>query len=601
MLRKAAIGEGKDWDKLIPYLLFAYREIRQSSTGFSPFELLYGRAVKGPLDILRETWEAGKRSTESVISHVLTMRNKLEKMAEVMKEHLEAAQTQQKHWYDLKACEREFNPEEQVLVLLPTSSNKLLAQWQGPYRVVKRLGKVNYVVDMHDRKKRKRVFHVNMLRKWYSPVSTSLLAEEVADPGSEEEDAVWNSGDPKDKPSFGEQLSLERQAELMNLIGRYRDVFSIKPGKTNLTEHRIITRDAFPVRLQPYRLPYAYREMVQEEIEQVLDHGIIEPSVSEWSAPMVIVKKKDGSIRLCVDYRQLNAVSEGDAYPMPRIDDLIDRLGKANYISTLDLTRGYWQVPVAKESQPKTAFATPFGFYQFTVMPFGLQGAPATFQRLMDSVLQGLENFSSAYLDDLIIFSESWEKHLEHISSILERLKSAGLTVKPKKCHFGASHCLYLGHIVGGGTVRPEKSKIEVVANLETLKTRNQVRMFLGLTGYYRRFIPNYSSVAAPHTDLTRKSAPAQVKWNSSCEHAFQKLKELLCSSPVLCNPDFSKPFYLQSDASYRGMGAVLSQCDENGHDHPVAYFSRKFLPREERYSTVEKECLAIKLAVQAF
>ena len=233
-------------------------------------------------------------------------------------------------------------------------------------------------------------------------------------------------------------------------------------------------------------------------------------------------------------------------------------------------------------------------------MPFGLQGAPATFQRLMDRVVHGLD-LTAAYLDDLIVFSETWEEHMAHLRVVLQRLREAGLTAKPRKCHFGANHCVYLGHVVGGGTVRPEHRKMEAVESFPTSQTKKQVRVFLGLAGYYRRFIPNYASMAAPLTDLTRKSLPTKIQWNDECEQAFQQLKKQLCSAPVLHSPDFDKPFLLQTDASDRGVGAILSQEDADGNDHPVAYFSRKFLPREQRYSTVEKECLAIKLGFQAF
>ena len=313
----------------------------------------------------------------------------------------------------------------------------------------------------------------------------------------------------------------------------------------------------------------------------MLENGIIEPSCSEWSSPIVLVKKKDGSLRLCVDYRKLNQVSQMDAYPMPRVDELIDHVGRAKFILTLDLTRGYWQVPVATDDRPKTAFTTPFGLFQFNVMPFGLQGAPATFQRLMDQVIRGLGEFLAAYLDDLIVFSETWTEHLQHIRAILQRLREAGLTAKAKKCKFGTDHCVHLGHIVGGGTVYPESAKLQAVRDFPTPQTKKQVRVFLGLTGYYRRFIPDYASTAAPLTDLTRKSAPVRVVWSPNCDHAFQQLKDSLCTAPILRSPDFTRPFVLQTDASDRGVGAVLSQLDDEGQEHPVAYFSKKLLPRE--------------------
>ena len=286
---------------------------------------------------------------------------------------------------------------------------------------------------------------------------------------------------------------------------------------------------------------------------------------------------------------------------MPRVDELIDRLGTAKFISTLDLARGYWQVPMAAESRKKTAFVTPFGHFEFTVMPFGLHDAPSTFQRMMDRVLQGLEAWSAAYIDDVVV-----QCHLEQacngpIEAVLKRLQEAGLTAKPSKCHFGKDECTYMGHIVGNGHVRPEKGKVAAVEAFPVPKTKKDVRVFLGLTGYYRKFIPEYATLAAPLTELTKKEQPNCLVWSSECAEAFDALKRHLCTSPVLKCPDFECPFVLQTDASDWGVGAVLSQMDEDDNEHPVAYFSKKLLPRERRYSTIEKECLAIKLATHAF
>ena len=288
---------------------------------------------------------------------------------------------------------------------------------------------------------------------------------------------------------------------------------------------------------------------------------------------------------------------------MPRIDELIDQLGQAKFVTTLDLTRGYWQVPVAEKARVKTAFVTPFGLYQFRVMPFGLQGAPATFQRMMDQLLHGLEEYAAAYLDDLVIYSDSWEDHMLHLAKVFDRLRGAGLTAKPRKCQFGMTQCVYLGHVVGNGVVRPEQSKVEAVMSFPIPQTKKQVRAFLGVTGYYRKFIPNFATIAAPLTDLIRKNRPNQVVWTPaySKSKSFEELKKHLCSDPVLRSPDFNRPFILQTDASNRGVVAVLSQINAEREEHPVAYFSRKLLEREEKYSTIEKECLAIKLAIQAF
>ena len=254
----------------------------------------------------------------------------------------------------------------------------------------------------------------------------SLLVNDKGESSAENEvpdDEIpsWNS-DQNGHHKIGDQLSVSQRSELQNILDEFADVLQDKPGRTTIVEHTINTGMANPVRLPPYRVPHAYREMVESELKEMLDSGIIEPSVSQWSASMVLVKKKDRSLRICVDYRRLNSVSQVDAYPMPRVDELLDRLGKANFISTMDLTRGYWQVLVAEQDRHKTAFNSPVGFFQFRVMPFGLQGAPATFQRMMDRLLTGAYEFAAAYLDNLVIYSSMWSDHLHHIHSMLQRL-----------------------------------------------------------------------------------------------------------------------------------------------------------------------------------
>ena len=220
---------------------------------------------------------------------------------------------------------------------------------------------------------------------------------------------------------------------------------------------------------------------------------------------------------------------------------------------------------------------------------------------MMDRLLRGAEEHAAAYIDDLVIYSQTWEEHICHLRDILTRLRAAKLTARPEKCQLGMRHCTYLGHVVGCGRVRPEQSKIEAVKSFPVPLTKKDVRSFLGLTGYYRKFIANYASLVAPLTDLTRNAAPTQVEWDSECEKVFKELKIQLCSAPVLRTPDFGVPFILQTDASDCGLGAVLSQMDASGEEHPVAYYSRKLAPREKNYATIEKECLSIKAAIQNF
>ena len=469
MLRKTAQEDGKDWDKLLPYLLFAYREVPQNSTGFSPFELLYGWEVRGPLDVIKKQWEASPTGDASVVSHILLMRERLEQMYDLVRDNMREAQKQQKMMFDRKAWERTLAAGDQVLVLLPTSSSKLLALWHGPYEVQRRVGKVNYEVMMGDRRRKRRILHINLLRKWNEPAKSGYFVSEVGE-GEDEVDTTTWSGEERGESVVGEKLSEEQRQGLAGLLWQYRSTLTEVPGCTTIAQHHIETGASSPIHLSPYRLPHAYREPVQRELEEMKAHRIIEPANSDWAAPMVIVKKKDGTLRLCVDYRRLNSMTRVDAYPMPRIEDMMDQLGKAKYLSTLDLTKGYWQVPVAEEDRPKTAFTTPFGLFQFIRMPFGLQGAPATFQRMVDHLLHGLESFASAYLDDIVIHSATWEEHLQHLEIVLVRLREAGLTAKPRKCQFGMAQCVYLGHVVGGGKVQVERSKVDAIKKMPHTK-----------------------------------------------------------------------------------------------------------------------------------
>ena len=333
----------------------------------------------------------------------------------------------------------------------------------------------------------------------------------------------------------------------------------------------------------------------------MLEIGVIQASTSPWASPLVMVDKKDGGIRLCVDYRKVNKVSKFDAYPMPKVEEILEEVGPAKIISTLDLAQGYWQVPMAAESQEVTAFITPYGLYEFTVMPFGLHNAPATFQRMMNEVLRDCSGFSRACIDDVVVFSPTWEEHLSHLRTVLTCLQHASLTLKLCKCQFALEKVCYLGYLVGGGKIEPDPKKIEAVSHFHQPTTKSEVRAFHGLASYYRKFVPNFATIAAPLTELLKKGQPEKVAWSEECERAFRELKRALTTEPVLKIPDFSLEFIIQADASNCGIGAVLSQVGKDCQEHPIAYASRKLQPREKNYATIEKECLAIIWALKYF
>ncbi|CAB4040647.1 Hypothetical predicted protein [Paramuricea clavata] len=298
--------------------------------------------------------------------------------------------------------------------------------------------------------------------------------------------------------------------------------------------------------------------------------GIVRPSKSPWASPMVIVPKPDGTIRFCVDFRKLNNVTKMDAYPIPRMDQMLEKVAQARYISTLDMIKRYWQIPLNEDSIPKSAFITAQGLFEFTVMPFGMKTAPATFQRMMKhEVLNGLEAFADAYIDDVEIdTSTTFEQHLKDLRRVFDRLREAKLRAKPSKCRIAMPMVNFIGHRVG--IIAPRDALIEMILQFPKPKTKKQIRSFLGLAGYYRRFIENFADIATPLINLTRKIEPTKVVWTRQAEDAFSKLKQKLTSPPVLRPPCWDRVFILKTDASGYGMGAILSQLDGNGGEHPT-------------------------------
>ena len=330
----------------------------------------------------------------------------------------------------------------------------------------------------------------------------------------------------------------------------------------------------------------------------MLDNDLIEPSCSPWSSPVVLVDKEEGKHRLCFDYRKVNNCTVPDNFPLPRIEDCLDKIGKARYVSKLDLLKGYWQVPLTDHARKISAFITPDGLFECKVMPFGMRNAAGTFQRLMWTVTKDLEG-CTIYLDDIIVISNTWDEHILRIRALFEALSKFGLVVNLSKCEFAKAEVTYLGHRVGQGKVIPKQSNVDAVLSFPVPKTKRNVRQFLGVSGYYRRFVPKYAEIASPLTNLLKNKNT--FKWDSLCQDSFDKLKSILSSYPVLRSPDFSKEFKLRVDASDTGIGAVLMQSGEEGVDHPLSYFSRKLNDHQMKYSTVEKETLALVLALQHF
>ena len=396
-------------------------------------------------------------------------------------------------------------------------------------------------------------------------------------------------------------LEPEQRKQLVEVLKEMNISKSSELGRVKLVQHKIDVGGAKPIRQPSYRVPIAKKDVIDTEVEKMLVKEIIRPSTSPWSSPIVLVSKPDGSTRFCIDYRKVNSVTKKDAYPLPRIDDTLNALGGAKYFTTLDLQSGYWQVGLEEKSKEVTAFTTSKGHWEFNVLPFGLTNAPATFQRLMDLVLTGLHwSECLVYLDDIIIFGRTFDEHLSRLRTVLERLNQAGLTLKPSKCQWARNEVIYLGHLIDGTGIRPDPAKCKAVKDFPIPKSKTDVRAFLGLASYYRRFIKDFAEIAKPLTELTKTKNNCKFEWCEKTQNAFELLKSRLLNPPILRCPDFKCPFILQTDASNYGLGVVLAQ-ERDGEEIVIAYASRQLKESERKYATIQKECLAIVWGIKYF
>ncbi|GJT48064.1 putative reverse transcriptase domain-containing protein [Tanacetum coccineum] len=323
-----------------------------------------------------------------------------------------------------------------------------------------------------------------------------------------------------------------------------------------------------PVARAPYRLAPSEMKELSEQLQELSDKGFIRPSSSPWGAPVLFVKKKDGSFRMCIDYRELNKLTVKNRYPLPRIDDLFDQLQGSSIYSKIDLRSGYHQLRVREQDIPKTAFRTRYGHYEFQVMPFGLTNAPAVFMDLMNRVCKPyLDKFVIVFIDDILIYSKDEKEHEEHLKAILELLKKEQLYAKFSKCEFWIPKVQFLGHVIDSRGIHVDPAKIESIKDWASPKTPTEIRQFLGLAGYYRRFIEGFSKIAKSMTKLTQKGI--KFDWGEKEENAFQLIKQKLCSAPILALPEGSKEFVVYCDASHKGLGVVLMQ-----RENVIAYAS---------------------------
>ncbi|XP_068235502.1 uncharacterized protein [Palaemon carinicauda] len=517
MLKKLCQEKPNQWHRYINAVLFAYREVPQESTGFSPFEILYGRSGK-----------------------------KMEETMKLANEALKLAQGRYKHYYDRRCRPRSLQVGDQVLILLPTDSNKLLMQWKGPFNVENIVGRNDY----------------DTACAVFDNVSNSSI--DIHEDEELLEIAPTSGSETIKDLMFGLNLDLHQERQIKELVREYEDIFTDIPGTSNKGEHKIELTSHEPVRSKTYRVPYGVRASLRKEIKDMLDMGIIQESASPYASPVVMVKKSDGSNRVCIDFRKLNRITIFDPEPMVTADDVFARLSESNFFTKIDFTKGYWQIKVRSEDVPKTAFVTPDGQYEFLKMPFGMVNAGATYVKCMRTLLKGLDNVES-YIDDLLVHTKSWSEHLETLQELFQRILNANLTVRPSKCILASETVQFLGHEIQGGTLSLQETNISKIQSAPQPKTKKEVRSFLGFTGFYRAYVPNYATIAAPLSDLTKKGRSNVVQWQEPQEKAYNSLKSILVNKPVLRLPDLNRRFILRTDASDVGLGAVLLQEYEDG------------------------------------
>lgn len=422
--------------------------------------------------------------------------------------------------------------------------------------------------------------------------------------------------EPKDKVTYEvldkiirtNHLSELEKEHLFRTILQNQSVL-LKPHEkltaTSAIKHKIMTKDDQPVYTKSYRYPHAFKNDVEQQIKELLDNGIIRHSTSPYSSPIWVVPKKlDASgkrkVRVVIDYRKINEKTISDKFPIPQIDEILDNLGKSVYFTTLDLKAGFHQIEMDHAHQPKTAFSTALGHFQFTRMPFGLKNAPATFQRAMNNILgEYIGTICFVYLDDIIIIGKNLKEHIQNLTKVLKRLAEFNLKIQLDKCEFMKRETEFLGHVITQEGIKPDPEKISKILDWKLPTNQKEIKQFLGLSGYYRRFIKDYAKIVKPMTKFLKKDETVNVN-DESYKAAFSKLKQIIASDQILAYPDFKLPFILTTDASNYALGAVLSQI-QNKVERPIAFASRTLTKCETNYSTIEKEALAIMWGIDKF
>jgi len=523
------------------------------------------------------------------------------------KEHAEIEQQRYLSIHNACAKVKDFKVGDLVLALMPSSANKIISTWQGPGTITQIVAKNTYRVKFQT--DAEKVLHADLLRKFHLRVNVLGVLCDAGDDdvqlGSRETIPILGTNvsdfeGELDSLDFS-YLSPSHRSDLKQLLRKYSKVFSNEPGLCKTAEHRIdVVPEFTPKAQRTYRIPDALVPEVERQLQLLLKQGKIRPSQSPIAHPLLCVPKANGEVRLCTDMRYINKYTVPSEYHSPRQEDLLSRMSGSKFISVLDFSQSFFQIPIREQDRFKTAFKFQTRSYEWNVSPFGLRTSGNSFQQIMDDLLAPHHRYAESYVDDVNVHSDEWIEHLSHLDGVLATILDAGMTLKLSKYQFAKPEVTFLGHLVGSGRILPLLDKVEAIKAISEPDTKKKLRSFLSMIGYYRHFVPRFSDIAVPLTDLTKKGTRDKIVFSDVERQAFHSLKSELCKLTELHTPDPTKDFVLHCDASDRAIAGALSQ-EVDGHLKPIAFMSAKLLPSQLAWAVIDKELFAVVQSVKKF
>jgi hypothetical protein len=608
-------GKYKDWDKYLPFLLFCYRNMENELSEYSPYQLVFGKPCRNFLDVLYDIW-----TNAEYVMPVLSKRDSqyLETVKERIRVCVQSAMGKRKlkedkyiQRYNEKAREKQFKVGQLVFVLMTDSRRKTRLRWIGPCEIKSKVSDYSYLV-YNPEDKSVCLRHANILRGYTPCVNVLGMIESGDEELGEVMELPLKKDVDRDKEDFERRIhevdlghleSREREM-LLDLLRKHEKVFSDVPGdvKEEYGMCEIKLKPGYEGwRQKPYRVPFKLKSVIDSQVAELLESGRIRESCGQVCHPVVLASKDGGKgFRMAIDFRKLNEATVFECYPMKIIDELTPQLADSRYLTTLDATKGYYQIRMHPNSIHLTSFVTHANQYENIFMPFGLTNSSAIFSRCMDKILKDHKAYSSSYIDDVCCHTkETFEDHVKKLDKVLTSIGDSGMKLKLSKCQFAKPRLKFLGFIIGQGRKDPVPEKLEAFQNLPEPTTKKGVRSLLAVCRYYKAHLPNFSEITVPLSELTRKDVAASFRFNEEQRRAFVKLKECIRNAQTLYTPNYDKPFTICCDASDHTIAGCLSQFDDDGVEHPIEFVSKKLSGSQLLWATVIKEAFAVVYCLQ--